>query len=936
MVENKRRVPGPLSRKKGHPPSTRPGPASIPVVGSATEADSDQEVIAIRGAREHNLKNISVDLPRGKFVVVTGISGSGKSTLAFDLVFAEGQRRFLDAMSAYARQFVEQLSRPDVDLIAGLPPTVSIEQTTSRGGGKSTVATVTEIHHFIRLLYARIGTQYCPDCDVPVEPQSRDEVRRTLGLEAKRRGTLRLLAPIIRNRKGFHSEIAAWAAQHGYVELRADGKLYDSKKPFRLDRFQEHDVEVVVGSFGRAGLGRASNGRSAAALVDTALRVGKGVIYALDSTGKTTVHSTERACPKCSRSFAPLDPKNFSYNSSQGWCPKCRGFGELFHLPDVERGANADAVEESWWRWASEREECPECHGARLRPEARAVRFELGPTARPTLDDIARLSVDSAGALFKDISLSGRAAEIARDILPEIGERLKFLRLVGLGYLQLGRSIITLSGGEAQRIRLAAQLGSNLSGVLYVLDEPTIGLHNRDNERLLDALAQLKARGNTLLVVEHDEETMRRADYIVDLGPGAGVNGGHVVAAGTLAELMAHTDSLTGRGLRELAVKNYPTRGQRRPVRALGNSPTPRAPDDYLILTHVARNNLQDVTLRIPLGRFSVVTGVSGSGKSTLIKDCLYPAVAAALAGKAFSDPIGGKLSGWKTLTAIHEVDQTPIGRTPRSTPATYVGFFDDIRQLFASTTEAKLRGYTASRVSFNSTQGRCPQCEGAGAVKLEMNFLPTAHVKCDVCDGRRFNPATLDVLWNGKSIADILNLSVAEALAFFASHHRLRRPLQALSDTGLDYLTLGQTSPTLSGGEAQRIKLVTHLLSGLKAVAVSVENADLESLSRAKGASARRPAKQDLFILEEPTIGLHFQDVRRLVEVIQRLVEAGHTVVVIEHNLDLIAEADWVIDLGPEAGDGGGQIVAEGTPEQVARTQHGHTGRYLRQLLRL
>ena len=608
----------------------------------------------------------------------------------------------------------------------------------------------------------------------------------------------------------------------------------------------------------------------------------------------------------------------------------------MFHLPEVERGANADAVEESWWRWASEREECPSCHGARLRPEARAVRLPLGRGSEPTLDELARLSVEAVEQVFAGARLAGRSAEIARDILPEIQERLRFLGIVGLGYLQMGRGLTTLSGGEAQRIRLAAQLGSNLSGVLYVLDEPTIGLHNRDNERLLDALKRLKDRGNSLLIVEHDEETMRRADHIVDLGPEAGVRGGEIVAAGTLAELMAHPASLTGRGLRELATKKWPTRGERRPVK----EPAKRGGGDsgWLTLSDVARNNLRDVTLRVPLGRFVVVTGVSGSGKSTLIKDCLFPTVTTALAGQKSRDILGGKLAGWQGLTAVHEVDQTPIGRTPRSTPATYVGFFDDIRQLFASTTEAKLRGYSASRFSFNSTQGRCPKCEGAGAVKLEMNFLPTAHVKCDLCNGGRFNPATLDVLWNGRSIAEVLRMSVAEALEFFATHNRLRRPLEALRDTGLDYLTLGQTSPTLSGGEAQRIKLVTHLLGGLKAAAVAAENADLTALAatraKAEGRTSRRPARQDLFLLEEPTIGLHFQDVHRLVEVLQRLVDAGHTVMVIEHQMDLIAEADWVIDLGPEGGDGGGAIVAEGTPEQVARVAASHTGRYLKKML--
>jgi excinuclease ABC subunit A len=885
------------------------------------------DAIVIHGAREHNLKNLSLTIPRDKFVVITGVSGSGKSTLAFDIIFAEGQRRFLDSMNVYARQFVEQMARPDVDLITGIPPTVSIEQRNSRGGGKSTVATVTEIYHFVRLLFARLGTQYCPDCQLPVQAQTRDELGRGLQRELKARGDLLLLGPVVKNRKGFHSDVAEWAAKHGYAELRADGKIFSTRDPFRLDRFREHDVEIVTGVLEKK---LKHSIKSPQRLIDETLTLGHGMLLALDNHGKVSIHSTERSCPKCRRSFEPLDPKNFSYNSPQGWCPRCRGFGELFYMPeDVDRGAREDAIAESWYEWQEgEREICPDCNGARLNPVARAVRLAVGRVSgkeAPTIDTYSQMSVESAEEVFRKIKVRGREAEIARDILPEIRERLKFLCEVGLGYLQLGRGVPTLSGGEAQRIRLAAQLGSNLSGVLYVLDEPTIGLHARDNEQLLATLEKLRSRGNSVVVVEHDEETMRRADFIVDLGPGAGVHGGQVVAAGTLKELLQHPESLTGKYLR--AHKKYPTRGERRPVKS--------GKDGWMTLHHAGKNNLKDLTVKFPLGRLVVVTGVSGSGKSTLVRECLVPALTQALKTRKAERGARNeaRISGLESLKAVYEVDQSPIGRTPRSIPATYVGVFDEIRKLFAQVPEARLRGYSPSRFSFNSAQGRCPECEGAGQIKLEMNFLPPAFVRCETCEGCRFNRETLDVEYNGKNIAQVLELSVEEAMEFFRSMQKIKRPLQALCDTGLGYLKLGQQSPTLSGGEAQRVKLVTHLLTGLKE-SQQQQLFDANEKGLKAGVDAK-PLKRNIFILEEPTIGLHMADVQRLVDVLQRLVDAGHSVIVIEHNLDLVAEADWLIDLGPEGGGGGGRIVAEGTPEQAARVKHSHTGKFLRSVLK-
>lgn len=907
-------------------------------------APEAEQTILVCGAREHNLKNITLRIPRDKFVVVTGVSGSGKSTLVFDILFAEGQRRYLDLMNAYARQYVEQLPKPDVDLVDGLPPTVSIEQRDRAGGGKSTVATVTEVYHFIRLLFARLGVIYCPECQVPVQPQSQQEATTQLLNLLREHGELTLLAPVVRARKGFHSEVAEFAEARGFTAVRADGKFYAAGERFRLDRHREHNVEILTGRMRRGAAGKPvvcdtpiTGGVDA--LVTETFKLGKGSMLVLLPDNSICVLSTERACPRCSRAFEPLDPKHFSYNSPAGWCPRCRGFGEVFWLPpDVDRGARADEIEESWFEWMeSERELCPECNGQRLNPVARAVRLPLsvppsllrklnkntrvdshdgGPAL--TIGAISALDTITALELFEAAQFTGRGAVIARDLVPEIRSRLRFLVRVGLDYLQLGRAVPTLSGGEMQRIRLAAQLGSNLAGVLYILDEPTIGLHPRDNQRLLRALLELRRRGNSVIVVEHDPATIRQAEFVVELGPGAGVHGGRVVYAGTLRDLLRCADSVTWKWLR--LRQRYPTRGARRPVE-LPRRGANQA-HGWLILHNARKNNLRNLTVGFPLGRFIVVTGVSGSGKSTLVRECLVPALKAALEGGEGEAAASGApevmfVTGHEQIRAVYEVDQSPIGRTPRSVPATYVGFFDYIRKLFAQLPEARMRGYGPGRFSFNSPAGRCPACQGAGVIKLEMSFMPAAFVQCENCRGARYTPETLEIRYRGKNIAEVLDMSVEEALDFFAQIPAVALPLRTLCETGLGYLKLGQPSPTLSGGEAQRIKLVTHLITGLK------DNTELT-----------KPQKRNLFVLEEPTTGLHMADVHRLVEIIQRLVDFGHTVIVIEHNLELIAEADWVIDLGPEGGQHGGRIVAEGTPEQIAKNKKSYTGRFLCKLL--
>jgi excinuclease ABC subunit A len=880
--------------------------------GPWTRATLDaSEDIVIHNAREHNLKNVDVRIPRDKFTVITGVSGSGKSTLAFDILFKEGQRRYLESLNAYARQFVQPASRPDVDAIFGIPPTVAIEQRTSRGGRKSTVATLTEIYHFLRLLYVKLGTQYCPDCDVAIEPQSAAAIGARLLREYRGR-KVTLLAPLVVARKGFYTDLAKWAAKKGYRELRVDGVDIPTARWPRLSRFKEHTIELPVATLGLS----AKTDFELNQALAKALDYGKGLVsvMAAGETPQSTMFSTRRACPSCGRSFAEPDPRMFSFNSRHGWCTSC--FGTGLEIPEFD---DAQTGEEIWWNEWFEREAvaCAACHGQRLNPVALNVRFR-----KQSIAALAAGSIEATIGFFSGLKLSTREQEIGRDLLAEIHARLKFLVRVGLGYLQLDRAAPTLSGGEAQRIRLAAQLGSNLQGVCYVLDEPTIGLHPRDNAVLLDSLAELAAHRNTLVVVEHDEDTIRRADYVLDLGPGAGVRGGEVVGRGSVADLMANESSVTGRFLRA------PLLHPAKPWRAV-SADSPR-----LVLKRVTLHNVKGVDIGIPLGRLVVVTGVSGSGKSTVARDVLFTnlkrlvgeeapggrARAARRAAKKKTPPPGAlvgckSIQGAGQVQRVLEVDQTPIGKTPRSCPATYVGFWDEIRGIFAGTTEARIRGYTASRFSFNSGSGRCEGCEGQGLRTIEMSFLPDVKVSCDVCNGRRFNSETLSVLWRGRSIGDVLTMSVDDAVEFFAAHPRVHHALKLLQDVGLGYLTLGQHSPTLSGGEAQRIKLVTEL-------------------SKVRGDAAggpRQVPRHTLYVLDEPTVGLHMADVEKLIQVLHRLIQAGNTAVVVEHNLDVMAEADWLIDMGPEAGDGGGRIVAQGTPAQVSRRRSGsHTGRVL------
>ncbi|CAM3763537.1 excinuclease ABC subunit UvrA [Paracidovorax anthurii] len=919
-----------------------------------------KNAIEIVNAKEHNLKHLSVDIPRGRFNVITGVSGSGKSTLAFDILFNEGQRRYLESLNAYARSIVQPAGRPEVDAVYGIPPTVAIEQRLSRGGRKSTVGTTTEVWHFLRLLYVKLGIQHCIHDGAAVQPQTPDSIAAQLLTQFKGQH-IGLLAPLVVNRKGVYTELADWARPRGYTHLRVDGNFLPTTGFPRIDRFKEHTIELPVESLDVA----PENEVRLRGALARALELGKGVVHVLSDLGglrgamedgvatagigRLQVYSTKRACPVCATSYAELDPRLFSYNSKHGWCPDCVGTG--VKLTAAQRKVFDDSVQSDDNRgreqtFAEPEVEdvadavCPTCQGTRLNATARAVRF-----AGVGIADIAAMSVSDVRRWVQTLAagvLSPREAEIARDLIPEIRSRLEFLEEVGLSYLTLDRGAPTLSGGEAQRIRLAAQLGSNLQGVCYVLDEPTIGLHARDNQILLNALHKLGDKGNTLVVVEHDEDTIRRADHIIDIGPSAGKRGGRLVAQGTAADIAAAEDSQTGRYL--LHAMRHPLQ-PRRPVFAtdsIANSPENTAtfarkdaepaaaiPEHWLTVRGARLHNLRDVTARVPLRRLVAVTGVSGSGKSTLARDVLLANVQAWVqqrstkagrdamdAGKA--PPLAGctGLAGFETIDRVLEVDQTPIGKTPRSCPATYIGFWDTIRKLFAETLEAKARGYAAGRFSFNTSEGRCPVCEGQGVRTIEMSFLPDVKVPCEACRGARFNPETLAVTWRGKSIGDVLQMEVDEAVEFFASMPSIAHPLQLLKDVGLGYLTLGQPSPTLSGGEAQRIKLVTEL-------------------TKVRDDVGRRGQKapHTLYVLDEPTVGLHMADVHKLIRVLHRLVDGGHSVVVIEHDLDVIAEADWIIDLGPEGGKDGGRTVAAATPEDVVRLGT-HTGRALAPVL--
>jgi excinuclease ABC subunit A len=886
--------------------------------------------IELRGGREHNLRDVSLDLPHGQLTVLTGVSGSGKSTLAFDILFAEGQRRYLECVSAYARQFVEQLPKPDLDALRGLPPAVAIEQRVTRGSSKSTVATVTEVAQYLRVLYARAGTPHSPSTGKPLVSLTEDAVvRRLAELAAGAKGILHLAAPLVRGRKGHHRPLAEWALDHGMSRLRCDGELVDATGFKGLDRYREHDVDAVVADLGprgavtRPGAEPGKGERALRAAAREALRIGKGVVALVDARGReVALLSTARVDAATGEAYPEIDPKHLSWNSPRGWCPACRGHGRVIErfAADEAETLNEDALADRVGEAV-----CPDCSGARLAPLGRNIRLGEGSRSL-SLPGLLALPPSEGLAFLRGLRLAARERAVADALLPEIAARLDFLSGVGLGYLALDRPADTLSGGEAQRIRLASQLGSTLSGALYVLDEPSIGLHPRDNDRLIDSLKALRDRGNTVLVVEHDEDTMRAADRVVDMGPGAGRDGGRILAQGTVREVMATAGSLTGAALREPMA--HPMRGSRRPVTPRGKE----APEGWIELDGAALRNLRGFDLRLPRGRLCVVAGVSGAGKSTLLSDLLAPVARQAIqrgrdgakasdgAALGLGDRAFRELRGLRGLRQLVVVDQDPIGKTPRSTPATYIGAWDLVRERLAKLPEAALRGLGPGFFSFNTPGGRCEACSGAGRARLEMSFLPETYVACEACGGSRFGPVASSIRWNGKSAADILAMTFAEAADFLGSDIRLREMCGLMARTGLGYLALGQSSPTLSGGEAQRLKLVSELIRGLPTFA-----------ERARGR-----IQPNLYLLEEPSIGLHPADIRKLLALLHELVDQGHTVVVIEHHPDILAEADWLVEIGPEGGAGGGRLLHQGPPEGLAGKKGSPTAPALATALRI
>ena len=933
--------------------------------------------LTVKGAREHNLKNIDISIPRDKLVVFTGLSGSGKSSLAFDTIYAEGQRRYVESLSAYARQFLGQMEKPDVDYIEGLSPAISIDQKTTSHNPRSTVGTVTEIYDYLRLLFARVGQPYCPSCHKPIAQQTVTQMVDQLVLYLERT-KMQILAPVVRGRKGEHKQLLQNIAKEGFVRVRVDGEVYDVTDEINLNKNKKHAIEVVVD---RIMMKEGIESRLADS-IETALSLAQGIVVVDVIDEKELTFSEHFACIDCGINFEELTPRTFSFNSPYGACSECSGLGVKMEvdmdlvIPDDSLSLNQGAVA-PWSKktqgyysqllagaaehynvdmdvpvknlpkeeldkilWGSRGEsmtfrytnrfnkrrvyettfegvipnlerryreaqsdnsrtdienylsaqECPKCRGARLRKEALAVRI-----GGSNIDEVTQLSIIDAKEFFRNLDLTERQQMIARQILKEINERLGFLVSVGLDYLSLNRTAGTLSGGEAQRIRLATQIGSSLVGVLYILDEPSIGLHQRDNARLIDTLKRLRDLGNTLIVVEHDEETMSAADYIVDIGPGAGEHGGEVVAAGSLKDIINCKRSITGQYLS--GEKQIPVPLIRRP----GNG-------KRLIIKGAKEHNLQDIDVTFPLGVFNCVTGVSGSGKSTLINEILYKTLAQKLHRAKGKPGEYDEIGGIEYLDKVIDIDQSPIGRTPRSNPATYTGVFDSIRELFSKTTEAKMRGYKPGRFSFNVKGGRCEACRGDGIIKIEMHFLPDVYVPCEVCKGARYNRETLEVKYKGKNISDVLNMTVVQAVDFFQNIPKIYRKLKTLQDVGLGYIKLGQPATTLSGGEAQRVKLATEL--------------------------SRRSNGKTLYILDEPTTGLHTADIHKLLKVLGRLTDAGDTVLVIEHNLDVIKTADYLIDLGPEGGIKGGRIIAAGTPEEVVNVSESYTGQYLRPIL--